>query len=192
MIVLISIFFASLARIIAAVSVPGMQDTLLLAVPCAIASLVLIALDFWKRRHSHSHTKPQWIVIDGSNVLYWQNGEPQIEAVQDVLDHLAARGFTPGVVFDANAGYLISGKYEHDGSFGNLLGLPEDRVMVVPKGTPADPTILTAARDLGGRIVTNDRFRDWSDLYPEIGTPGYLIKGGYRNEKLWLDLKPEA
>jgi hypothetical protein len=51
-------------------------------------------------------------------------------------------------VFDANAGYKLLGKYKHDDAFGRLLGLPADRVMVVGKGKPADPTILRAAREL--------------------------------------------
>jgi hypothetical protein len=38
----------------------------------------------------------------------------------------------------------------HDGAMGRALGLPKDRVMVLPKGVPADPYILTSARDFGG------------------------------------------
>jgi hypothetical protein len=68
------------------------------------------------------------------------------------------------------------------------LGLAEDRIMVVPKGTPADKYALIAARDLGAWIVTNDRFRDWAKAHPEVVTPGHLIRGDYRDGKLWLDL----
>jgi hypothetical protein len=91
-------------------------------------------------------------------------------------------------MFDANAGYKLAGQYLHDGALGRQLGLPKDRVMVVPRGTPADPMILTAARDLNARIVTNDRYRDWIETYPEINNPGHLIRGGFRNGQLWLDL----
>lgn len=96
------------------------------------------------------------------------------------------------MVFDANAGYLVSDRYLHHGGFGKLLGLPEDRVMVVPKGSPADATVLLAARDLGARIVTNDRYRDWADRHPEVREPGYLIRGGYRDGRLWLGLDRAA
>jgi hypothetical protein len=78
------------------------------------------------------------------------------------------------------------GRYRHHGDFARLLGLPETHVMVVPKGTPADPMILQAARDLGARIVTNDRFRDWVDDFPEIATPGHLISGGYRADGVYF------
>lgn len=62
------------------------------------------------------------------------------------------------------------------------------QIVVVPKGTQADSHILTAARGLGARIVTNDRFRDWADMFPEVHDKGHLIRGGYRDGVLWLDL----
>jgi hypothetical protein len=123
--------------------------------------------------------------------MHWLDGTPRIEPVQQVLQALQARGFTPGVVFDANAGYLVAGHYLHHQAFGNLLGLPQDRVMVVPKGTIADAVVLATARDLGARIVSNDRFRDWAGAHPEVNNPGYIVQGGYRNGTLWLGLEPQ-
>ena len=60
--------------------------------------------------------------------------------------------------------------------------------MAVPKGSPADQHILTAARDLGARVVSNDRFRDWSDAFPEVREPGRLVRGDYDAGRLSLDL----
>ena len=189
----------------AAVFVPQLSDLILLAGPCAVASLfLLLRAGFgdvvpvrrplpprkaFPRRIKITRSRPQnWLVIDGSNVMHWKDGTPQIETLRDVVRHLMARGFTPGVVFDANAGHILTGKYQHHHAMGKHLGLPEDQVMVVDKGTPADPTILAAARDLGARIVTNDRYKDWSGLHPEVCAPGHLIRGGYQDGKLWLDL----
>jgi len=185
------LFSVSGAACLAAVLLPGWSDLVLLAGPCALASLFLLARaarrgDGWRR------AKPNWILIDGSNVLYWKGGTPQIGTLRDVVGHLTARGFTPGVVFDANAGYLVAGKYQHHAAMGALLGLPEDRVMVVAKGEPADPVLLAAARDLGARIVTNDRYRDWQGAHPEVGEPGHLVRGGFDSNGLWLDLKGSA
>lgn len=129
------------------------------------------------------------IVVDGSNVMHWAGDPPSIAPLREVVRRLAAEGCTPGVVFDANAGYLLEGRYRHDGDMARLLGLPKDRVMVVNKGTQADATILEAARDMQARVVTNDRFRDWADRYPEVTRPGFLVRGGYRDEGLWLDLR---
>ncbi len=134
-------------------SMPGWSDLLLLAVPCSLASAWLL----YRALTTATEAVPVWIVVDGSNVMHWHDGTPQIETLREVVDHLKHLGFTPGVVFDANAGYKINGRYQHDHAFGRLLDLPEEQVMVVSKGTPADPTLLAAARDLGARIVSNDR-----------------------------------
>jgi hypothetical protein len=131
---------------------------------------------------------PQYVVVDGSNVMHWKDNQPQIEVVRAVVDKLTAAGFAPGVVFDANAGYKLMGKYRHDYALGKMLGLPRDRVMVVDKGTPADPVILASARALGARIVSNDRFRDWRETHPEVSLPGHVIAGGVRDGQVWLDM----
>ncbi len=68
------------------------------------------------------------------------------------------------------------------------LGLTEERVMVVPKGTSADGFILEAVRDLNARGVTNDRFRDWFNDFPEIRDRSRLIPGEYRSGELTLRL----
>ncbi len=190
----------SLAGVAVALGLPDYRDLLLLAGPAALASLFLLLRAFvgllrarrasqaGKGRDGKNWPRKNWIVIDGSNVMHWKGGKPDLDTVREVLISLRAQGFHPGVVFDANAGYKLAGQYQHDRAFSQLLGLPEDQVMVVPKGTPADPWILTAARNLEARIVTNDRFRDWAESYPEVTEPGHLIRGGFRRGDVWLDL----
>ena len=132
--------------------------------------------------------KKRWVILDGSNVMHWREGKPEIQTVIAVVRLLEKRGYTPGVVFDANAGYLLMGKYQHDGALARMLRLPESRVMVVPKGTPADPAILRAARDYGAPIVTNDRFKDWAAEFPEVKNKGHLITGRMEPKRVVLDL----
>ena len=182
------LLFISIAGVIAALVIPGWQVLLLIAVPSTIASILLLLRRWFRREQEDTRS---WVVLDGSNVMHWKGGKPKLETVKEVVDHLSELGFTCGVMFDANAGYLVSGVYVHDAGFGRALGVPEDRVMVVPKGTPADPAILTAARDFGARIISNDRFRDWSGDFPEINEPGLLIRGGYRSGRLWLNVDAE-
>ncbi len=179
----------SLAGLLAALLLPGWSDLILLAAPSALASLLLTLREMIRQPRRSGRPANNVIVVDGSNVMYWKDETPRIDAVRGVVDHLSRLGFTVGVMFDANAGYLISGRYRHDREMGYLLGMPQVRVMVVPKGTPADPYILAAARDFGARIVTNDRYRDWVEDHPEIRNPGHLIKGGYRGHSVWLDLE---
>lgn len=217
MLVPLVLVLVSLAAFLAAFVVPGAQDLVLLAGPSTAASLWLLLCaalrpappqtqpsttaplqaqaPAYAAHQARSEpasgspfSAPKWVVIDGSNVMHWKDNTPRIETVREVVDHLSDLGFTPGVVFDANAGYLLSGKYQHDGSLGRQLGLAEDRVMVVPKGTPADPAILNAARSLGARVVSNDRYRDWTDQHPEVKSPHHLIRGDYETGALRLNL----
>lgn len=186
MIVPFLLLILSLGGVAAALLLPGWGDLILLAGPCALAALILL----WRavRRPKTPAVAKNWVVVDGSNVMHWKDGAAQIGPISEVLHHLEARGFTAGIVFDANAGYKLSDRYQDDGVLARILRMPEDRVLVVPKGTPADPVILMAARDLGGRVVSNDRYRDWVEAHPEVQTPGHLIRGGYRDGQLWLDL----
>lgn len=181
------LLFLSVIGMVASWTVP---DLFLLAGLCAVASLILLLLAARKAQKSALKPDQTWIVVDGSNVMYWRDGVPQLNTVRKVVQRLVALGYAPGVMFDANAGYLLTGRYMHDGALGQGLGLPMDRVMVVPKGVPADPYILTAARDLKARIVTNDRYRDWAGDHPEVAVAGYLICGDFRDGGLWLDLPP--
>ncbi|MCE6960606.1 hypothetical protein LAZ40_16395 [Cereibacter sphaeroides] len=183
----------SLCGAIACLLIPGLRDVLLISGSMCVASAFLLVRAWFTCGRPLRRARPKWIVVDGSNVMYWKDNTPRVETVRDVVRHLEDLGFTPGVIFDANAGYLLDGKYQHDDALGRQLGLPPDRVMVVDKGTPADPMIITAARDLEARVVTNDRYRDWADLHHEVRRQGFLIRGGYRAGRIWLDLDdPEA
>ena len=183
MVVPFLILLLSLAFVAVALLLPGYGDLILLAGPMAIAALIL-----WLRAaFSGKKTRPNWILIDGSNVMHWRDNTPQIETLREVIGYLRERRHTPAVIFDANAGYLLTGRYQDDHIMARHLGLPEDRVLVVPKGTIADSYLLTVARDFDAPIVTNDRYRDWADDYPEIAEPGRLIQGGYLDGALWLD-----
>ena len=187
MFALLFILVVSLALLSAGVFIPGLEDLLLLGVPCAIASLLIVRRRVG-RIGSVPFAKKRWIILDGSNIMHWKGNGADIAAVQDAIRCLSEQGYTPGVVFDANVGYKISDHYKGEPELARLLDLPVDRVMVVAKGTPADEVILAAARDHNAQIVTNDRFRDWTDQHPEIAKEGYLVRGGYRSGRLWLDL----
>jgi hypothetical protein len=128
-----------------------------------------------------------WILVDGSNVMHWEDNTPHVEPLRRVVSALKAQGLDPGVVFDANAGWKLFGRYMGERELSQILGLPQDQVLVVPKGSPADPWILTTARDFGARIVTNDRYRDWAEDHPEIATPGFLVHGSLSATGVWLE-----
>jgi hypothetical protein len=159
--------------------VPAWSDVLLASGPAALASGWLV----WR-----AWRRPDWIIVDGSNVMYWKDNTPKVEPLLDVIHLLRSQGLSVVVFFDANAGHLLAGRYLHHDAFAKLLKHPEKHIMVVPKGTPADPYILKAAQGYRARIVTNDQFRDWAEEYPDVGNAGFLIKGEYRSGQLSLDL----
>ncbi|MEZ5886607.1 MAG: hypothetical protein R3D56_06985 [Paracoccaceae bacterium] len=160
------------------------MDLLLLAGPSAVGGLYLL-LQALVGRPTRALRR---IVIDGSNVMHWKEGEPDIGTVREVLERLMALGYSPGIVFDANVGYKLTGRFLGERELAPLLGLARESILVVNKGVPADRDVLRAAREFRTRIVTNDRYRDWAGEFPEVSAPSHLIRGGYRDGALWLDL----
>lgn len=173
-------------------ALPGPFSALLVQVGAAGLGLALI---LWlagrmgrARKAAAAPVVKHGLVIDGSNVMHWGAGEASLEPVRAVIDRATERGWTPGVIFDANAGYKLFDAYKDDADLARALDLPDDRVLVVPKGQPADPVILNAARSMGGWVVSNDRFRDWAEQFPEVDRPGFVIPGGLSKGRLRLDL----
>ncbi|MCC1481863.1 NYN domain-containing protein [Roseibaca sp. Y0-43] len=150
--------------------------------------LCLVGLWLVRRKRPRGRVGERFILVDGSNVMHWRDNTPSIDPVRAVITRLQAQGYTPGVIFDANAGYKLEGRYRNHYKLAKRLGLPHEQVMVVPKGEPADPMILRAAREFGGRVVSQDRFRDWEAEFPELQQPDFRVRGGYDGGKLWLDL----
>ncbi|WP_298846806.1 hypothetical protein [uncultured Ruegeria sp.] len=178
------LLLVSLCGLVAAYLFPTELDWLfLLALLCVLTSTILLIRAWFGWRKANT-----WIIVDGSNVMHWKDGKPELGTLQHVLASLKQAGFKPGVVFDANVGYKLEGHFMSDRVLSRALGLRAKRVMVAPKGTPADPLILQAARDSKARIVTNDRFRDWVDEFPDVLNADRLVKGGFRKDQLWFSL----
>ena len=161
------------------------QQPILIGLAALCAAIWLRAV-FSKRRSAPSEP----ILIDGSNVMHWQDGKPNIAVVDQLVQALRAKGYRPGVIFDANVGYKLSNRFLGDAAMARLLDLPVKQVMVSPKGTPADEFLLQAARDMDAPIITNDRFRDWQDSFPEVARAGKLIRGGVQNGAPYLKTTP--
>ena len=115
------------------------------------------------------------ILVDGSNVLFWQGGVAQADVPERVARALIARRFTPVVYFDNSIG-----RYMGQAALVRLETLAQ--VHVAPKGTPADALLLEACGKGRCQIVSNDRFRTWRDDHPQLQSrwlvTGRIGKGG--------------
>ncbi|WP_120501956.1 hypothetical protein [Roseovarius sp. EL26] len=148
-----------------------------------LGAVVCLGFLFWQSRR---RSRRNWIAIDGSNVLYWRNDTPSLHTVRLVLHQLEKEGYHPVIWFDANVGYLIKDRYLGPAPLAKALGLSARQVIVAHKGTPADTLVIEGAKALEARIVTNDRFRDWAEEYPQVGDPALFVRGKMRGEALEL------
>lgn len=176
-----AVFFGDLASRVS-------ENAVMLLVATALAAIILGLLLRTRTGGGPPAVVPRQavILIDGSNVMHWQDNTPQLAPLLRVVERVKGMGYVPGVVFDANAGWKLFGRYMDDDDLARVLTMPRDQVFVVPKGTQADPYLLATARDHGAQIVTNDRFRDWAETHPEVASPEVLIRGGIREGKVWL------
>jgi len=102
------------------------------------------------------------VLVDGSNVAHSTEGErPQLANIIAVRRKLADEGREPIVVVDASLRHQI------DDRAGYEQLVDDGIVRQAPAGTDADYFLLSFARELDARIVSNDRFRDRIKQFPE-------------------------
>lgn len=119
------------------------------------------------------------LLIDALNVAYWCGAPPGLRLPLAVLSGALAAGHAAELVFDASAPY----QWRDDAEvWAQLLAGPWP-VTVVPSGRSADAVLLRMARDCGGCIVSNDRFRDYRRRFRRlIDDPLRLQRGAVRND----------
>lgn len=134
--------------------------------------------------------RPDWVVIDGSNVMHWFDETPSLETVRLVATHLMDQGYQPIVWFDANVGYKVGGGYMNERSLAQHLPVSARAIRVAPKGCPADPLLLAEAIKLRARVVSNDKFRDWTGEFPQLADAAFLIPAKVHPTGLTMEISP--
>lgn len=103
------------------------------------------------------------VIVDGSNVAHSSEGEkPMLENIRVVREKLIEEGYEPIVLADAALRHQID-----DGDGFEAL-VDAGTIKQAPAGTDADYFILSFARELDANIVSNDRFKDRVDAFPEV------------------------
>jgi hypothetical protein len=102
------------------------------------------------------------VLVDGSNVAHSTEGDQaQLANILIVREKLSEEGFEPVVVVDAALRHQI------DDRAGYEQLVDQGLLRQAPAGTDADYFILTFARELDARIVSNDRYRDRLKDFPD-------------------------
>jgi hypothetical protein len=103
------------------------------------------------------------VIVDGSNVAHSTEGEKALlENIRVVREKLIEEGYEPVVLADAALRHQI----DDETGFEELV--ESGTIKQAPAGTDADYFILSFARELDANIVSNDRFKDRVDAFPEV------------------------
>lgn len=101
------------------------------------------------------------VLVDASNVAHaTEGGEARLRNIQLVQEKLREEGLEPIVVADAALRHQIDDKQAYE----KLID--DGKVHQAPAGTDADYFILSFAREMDARILTNDRYRDRAKDFP--------------------------
>lgn len=102
------------------------------------------------------------VIVDGSNVAHSTEGDrARLENILIVSAKLTEEGYEPVVVVDAALRHQI------DDATGYEQMVEDGRIRQAPAGTDADYFILSFARELDAAVVSNDRYRNRLDAFPE-------------------------
>ena len=102
------------------------------------------------------------VLVDGSNVAHaTEGGEARLDNIQLVMRKLSDAGLKPFIVADAALRHQIDDKAAYEKM------IDDGVVHQAPAGTDADYFILSFAREMGARILSNDRFRDRATEFAE-------------------------
>ena len=103
------------------------------------------------------------VIVDGSNVAHSSEGEKALLSnIRVISEKLRDDGYQPIVLADAALRHQI----DDEPGFEKMVDSGEIRQ--APAGTDADYFILSFARELDADIVSNDRFKDRREAFPEV------------------------
>ena len=109
-----------------------------------------------------AQTDNEIAIVDASNVAHSTEGDRvRLANIHLVVEKLIEHGYSPIIVADAALRHQIDDK----GTFERMVD--DGVIKQAPAGTDADYFILSFARELEAVVVSNDRFRDRLEAFPE-------------------------
>jgi len=98
------------------------------------------------------------LIVDGNNVAYFLD-RPLFSALKKMNLTLRKKGYTPLFIVSAALKYSIN---DYDGL---MDWIKKGRVIEAPSGEDDDVTVLEYAKRYNCRIISNDRFLEYYDLF---------------------------
>lgn len=114
-------------------------------------------------------------IVDGSNVAHSSEGDRALlQNIRLVCEKLVEEGYEPIVVADAALRHQI----DDQPAFEQMVD--DGKIRQAPAGTDADYFILCFAREFAASVVSNDRFKDRQQAFPEArdNVIRYMIVNG--------------
>lgn len=102
------------------------------------------------------------VIVDGSNVAHSTEGDrARLANIDLVSARLREDGFEPIVVADAALRHQIDDERRYEEMVEN------GDIRQAPAGTDADYFILSFARELDALVLSNDRYKDRIEAFPD-------------------------
>lgn len=114
-----------------------------------------------EERQRSTGEQPGIALVDGSNVAHAGEAQPKLGNIRIVCDKLREEGMEPIVVADAALRHHIDEPDQYQEM------VHQGQIRSAPAGTDADYFLLSFARELEAAVVSNDRFSDFGDAFPE-------------------------
>ncbi len=100
------------------------------------------------------------LVVDGNNVTYFLN-RPLFSALKKMYLTLKKKGYSPLIVVSSALKYSIN---DYDGL---MEWVKKGLIVEAPSGEDDDVTVLEYAKRFNCRIVSNDRYLEYQELFSD-------------------------
>ncbi|MDY6966219.1 MAG: hypothetical protein SVM80_09695 [Halobacteriota archaeon] len=111
------------------------------------------------------------LVIDASNVAYWEDAKPKLGSVIAVIDRLDALEISYLCVVGPRLRHVIDDRVGLE----NLL--KRSNIIQSPAKKDADVFVLDYANKYNSRILSNDQYNEYRSKYPILLEKGRIVEG---------------
>ncbi|MDY6958902.1 MAG: hypothetical protein SVK08_07055, partial [Halobacteriota archaeon] len=111
------------------------------------------------------------VVIDASNVAYWEDAKPKLGSVLAILDKLDELGISYLCVVGPRLRHVI------DDRVGLEKLLKRSNVVQSPAKKDADIFVIDYATKYDAKIISNDQYNEYCKDYPMLLEKGRIVEG---------------